>query len=314
MIHNKATSHSFPVERNERRMPLIEKQRKLTDRMRSLNSLMENYDRLLINLDSPLQKNRDVRRGMEHAVIANCNGLWVDGNFLDYPAVPNDLRSAMWLGVVEEDMVEQLTFVFNYEFEDPASVAGGGWLQTIVPVTFGQQARALAPSFKAPFGAVPALTVEVTSATSLADLATLHHRSLQAPQPQQARQQREGASSIRARAWAEPCESVCAHLVVVNIDQSSPKAFTLAVHGLQPAVPLQGHTQLPAGATLQRAFNATRLFTASYNVSLSAAGSLSVRKTASFLEFSLCLSRACLGKIIVFIYKWLKNPVFRRTG
>lgn len=34
-------------------------------------SLMENYDRLLINLDSPLQKNRDVRRGMEHAVIGN---------------------------------------------------------------------------------------------------------------------------------------------------------------------------------------------------------------------------------------------------
>jgi hypothetical protein len=38
-----------------------------------------------------------------------------------------------------------------------------------------------------------------------------------------------------------------------------------------------------------------------------------VRKTASFFEFSQCLSRACLGKMIVFIYKWLKNAVFRRT-
>ena len=37
-----------------------------------------------------------------------------------------------------------------------------------------------------------------------------------------------------------------------------------------------------------------------------------VRKTASFFEFSLCLSRACLGKMFVFIYKWLKNAVFRR--
>jgi hypothetical protein len=37
-----------------------------------------------------------------------------------------------------------------------------------------------------------------------------------------------------------------------------------------------------------------------------------VRKTASFLEFSLCLSRACLGKMIVFIHKWRKNAVFRR--
>jgi hypothetical protein len=35
-----------------------------------------------------------------------------------------------------------------------------------------------------------------------------------------------------------------------------------------------------------------------------------VGKTAFFLEFSLCLSRACLGKMIVFIYKWLKNAVF----
>jgi hypothetical protein len=33
-----------------------------------------------------------------------------------------------------------------------------------------------------------------------------------------------------------------------------------------------------------------------------------------FFEFSLCLSRACLGKMIVFIYKWLKNAVFRRAA
>jgi hypothetical protein len=36
------------------------------------------------------------------------------------------------------------------------------------------------------------------------------------------------------------------------------------------------------------------------------------RKRA-FLEFSLCLlclSRACLGKQMTFIYKWLKKPVF----
>jgi hypothetical protein len=38
-----------------------------------------------------------------------------------------------------------------------------------------------------------------------------------------------------------------------------------------------------------------------------------VRKTASFFEFSLCLSRACLGKMFVFIYKWLKNAVLRST-
>jgi hypothetical protein len=36
-----------------------------------------------------------------------------------------------------------------------------------------------------------------------------------------------------------------------------------------------------------------------------------VRK-ASFFEFSLYLSRACLGKMIVFMYKWLKKAVFCR--
>jgi hypothetical protein len=35
-------------------------------------------------------------------------------------------------------------------------------------------------------------------------------------------------------------------------------------------------------------------------------------KRHSFFEFSLCLSRACLGKIIVSVYKWLKMAVFRR--
>jgi hypothetical protein len=33
----------------------------------------------------------------------------------------------------------------------------------------------------------------------------------------------------------------------------------------------------------------------------------------AFLEFSLCLSRACLGKIIIFKYKWLKKPDRRLT-
>ena len=206
-------------------------------------SLMENYDRLLVNLDAPMAKNRDIRRGMEHEVIANCNGLWVDGNFLDYPAVPNDLSSAMWLGLVLEDMAEQLTFVFEENAEGPpATTLGGGWLQSMVPVTWGQQARALAPSFKAPFGSVPRLNVNVTSST------LLHPHSAG-----------QGMTSIRARAWAEPCESLCAHLVVVNIDQQSPAQFDLQLGGLP--LPTQG-------------VNATRLFTASYNVTLSASGAL----------------------------------------
>jgi hypothetical protein len=36
-------------------------------------------------------------------------------------------------------------------------------------------------------------------------------------------------------------------------------------------------------------------------------------QTPSFFEFSLCLSRACLGKMIVFIYKWRKNLRIHQT-
>eukprot|EP01046_Picozoa_sp_COSAG06_P019227 COSAG06_NODE_1364_length_9696_cov_14.104929_7_plen_92_part_00 len=43
-----------------------------------------------------------------------------------------------------------------------------------------------------------------------------------------------------------------------------------------------------------------------------------LRENGTFFEFSLCLSRACLGKIIIFIYKWRKktvlSPVPARRG
>ena len=37
---------------------------------------------------------------------------------------------------------------------------------------------------------------------------------------------------------------------------------------------------------------------------------VNLRKTVVFFEFSLCLSRACLGKKTAFIYKLLKTTVF----
>jgi hypothetical protein len=37
------------------------------------------------------------------------------------------------------------------------------------------------------------------------------------------------------------------------------------------------------------------------------------KKTPFFFEFSLCLSRACLGKMLIFSIKWRKNGVFYLT-
>jgi hypothetical protein len=36
-----------------------------------------------------------------------------------------------------------------------------------------------------------------------------------------------------------------------------------------------------------------------------------LRENGTFLEFSLCSSRACLGKMLIFIYKWLKKCRFQ---
>jgi hypothetical protein len=36
----------------------------------------------------------------------------------------------------------------------------------------------------------------------------------------------------------------------------------------------------------------------------------SLRESGLVIEFSLCLSRACLGKMFAFVYKWLKKTVF----
>ncbi len=48
-------------------------------------------------------------------------------------------------------------------------------------------------------------------------------------------------------------------------------------------------------------------------VSVGAVGAL-VRKTASFVEFSLCLSRACLGKMFVLFINGLKMSFFAGRG
>eukprot|EP01046_Picozoa_sp_COSAG06_P056837 COSAG06_NODE_10885_length_1601_cov_168.692941_1_plen_151_part_10 len=51
------------------------------------------------------------------------------------------------------------------------------------------------------------------------------------------------------------------------------------------------------------------------NASLKPAGSeLPAAERSFFGDFSLCLSRACLGKVFGFIYKWLKKGVFRTCG
>ena len=100
----------------------------------------------------------------------------------------------------------------------------GGVVNWFVPLAptpakvgiWGAEVAALAPGILAPFGSAPALATEVVSGVSLRPAGVLL------------------GPVVRARAWAEPCARLCAHLVVVNFDQSSPAEFAVSVRGLPP--------------------------------------------------------------------------------
>jgi len=217
-------------------------------------TLVENYGALSIDHihDSGL------RAGNKNGAICNCNGLWNQHTFDDYPAAPQSLQSVMWLGVVLAEMSSNMVFVlesagvgyvsalpkpmkFGWRpfFED-STVPGKGWPSTIQVPLWGAKARQLAPSFDAPFGTThPNATV--TKALAL----------------------RSGASQagitgglVRARAWAEAgCSSVCVHVIVVNIDDQSPVSFSISLLGISQRI---------EGSDV----NASLLFDLGYNVTL----------------------------------------------
>lgn len=188
-----------------------------------------------------------LRNGAEFEPIANCVGLWDDATFKDHPASPQITRSELWLGVIASGMPNQLVFILQETgFASSVGQPDGGWLQTIQPAIWGAEIRALMPSVLAPYGTVPTPSVAVLSATPLvASAAGPPH--LDGP-------------LVRAGAWAEPCATVCAHLVVVNLHQQSFVHFSLRITDL---------------ATSDSPVNATRLFDSSYNVTIEADGTMS---------------------------------------
>jgi len=52
----------------------------------------------------------------------------------------------------------------------------------------------------------------------------------------------------------------------------------------------------------------------SYHVSIRIVKVLPAKNATLSIEFSLCLSRACLGKMVHFIYKWRKSGAFLYRG
>ena len=185
------------------------------------------------------------RHGAEWEPLCNIYGVMADGAFQVIPAAPGDSRTGMWLGTITAGMVNQLIFSLEFASLQPVTGPTGGWLQTIQVPIWGGEVAALAPSLLAPFGSVPDLQVTIVTGDSLRP-----HGVIRGP-------------VVRANAWMEPCDTLCAHLAVASFDQDSPAQFTVRVDGLG------GQSLPPTGA------NATRLFDASYNVTLEADGTLS---------------------------------------
>lgn len=148
----------------------------------------------------------------------------------------------MWLGIITALMFNAVTFDSDFQWASPTD-PGGGWLQQIQQEIWAAQVEQLMPSFTAPFGSVHPMA-SVMSAKCLRTSTSA-----------------ECAYPIRVRAWREPCNhtsDLCVHVIVVNTALDSPVQFQLAIDGLG----------------LNDATNATRLFDAGYNTTVSPHGAL----------------------------------------
>ena len=188
------------------------------------------------------------RHGAERAVLANIHGIWSQGadspghdaDFRTYPAAPEQSRAMMWLGVITASMFNAVTFQSQQMGAwQSTTTPGGGWLQAIQQDIWAAQVQQLMPSFTAPFGTAHP-TASVTSARCL---------------------RQSCADPIRARAWREPCNQtseLCVHVIVVNVALDSPVQFGLSIKGLG----------------LTKDANASRLFDASYNATITQGGDM----------------------------------------
>eukprot|EP00040_Diaphanoeca_grandis_P029827 m.175459 g.175459 ORF g.175459 m.175459 type:complete len:773 (-) comp31821_c1_seq1:377-2695(-) len=205
--------------------------------------LVENYGALAVNHLSDV----GVRQGNTHGAICNCNGLWQQGSaatpngwFDDFPSSPANLQSVMWLGIVTSEMYNNMVFILESGGFESSVVAGGGWEWGIQPMLWGAKARQLLPSFITPFGSQQPNT-KISSAIALRPDASTAGIT---------------GGLVRARTWVETgCSSICSHIIVVNIDVLTPVQFTLDITNVPQAI---------AGSDM----NVSRIFDASYNVSL----------------------------------------------
>eukprot|EP00039_Didymoeca_costata_P017633 m.326957 g.326957 ORF g.326957 m.326957 type:complete len:686 (-) comp16563_c0_seq2:5534-7591(-) len=209
--------------------------------------MIENYGAVLMShgdsgtWEGGVQADGVFRHGLEFEPLVNCHGLWTGSTFRDYPAAPLEARSAMWLGIITAGMSDQLVFVLQSATWLPVdSTPGGGWLQTMAVPIWAAHVHTLMPSFQMTFSS-PIKQPEPVIISS----ETLSRASIGS----------KGQSrAIRVAAWQEgPCETECVHVAVVNVDVENFVQFTIS---------------LGWAAGVGKMYNASRLFDAEYNVTV----------------------------------------------
>ena len=142
-------------------------------------------------------------------------------------------------------------------------VPGGGWLQTIQLPIWAEEMRWLLPSFLRPFEAGPHPAFNVTSTKLLRPTASTSGLPGDSLMP------------LRARVWEEgpcPTPTPCLHIIVVNVLEDTPVAFTIEVES--PAVARMAARD--GESTSVGVINATRLFDDGYNISLGVRGGTTI--------------------------------------
>jgi hypothetical protein len=133
------------------------------------------------------------------------------------------------------------------------NVAGGGWLQTIQVPIWAEEMRWLLPSFLRPFEAGPHPSFNITTAKLLRPSASTAGLPGTSMMP------------LRAKVFEEgPCPMPCLHIVVVNVLEDTPVAFTIEVEAPGVAALVGPHGKLKG----HQVVNASRLFDGGYNTSL----------------------------------------------
>lgn len=177
---------------------------------------------------------------------------------------PRQTRTAMWLAVVTGDFLSEVVFLLQStgQWLGPDTL-GGGWLQTIQVPIWATQMRSLLPSFLRPFEASPHPKIHLSKARPLLATASTAALPGAAQSPVRARAWVEGpcntsGSSIRGVVGQEAAKSApCIHVIAVNVLVDTPVEYEVRITSVSAAA-----------LAAEEGLNATRLFDASYNISL----------------------------------------------